>query len=515
MNLLKHFFKEKKICYTHSFLNQLIASYPYHGSLWAYQKILEEYAIPVRSFKLHDKTLYNQLQYPFFAETKNGVVLVEQISANNVNYWLNDKRIRVDFEKFSEQWTGSVLESFPQSDSGEHQYVLHYRKEKMQAFNATLTLVFLLVSLFLWFYFSTNSYPMEVVVQMVWNMLGVVLSLALLLNDLKVPNKVTEKLCSLIPGSQCLHKAKSKEIKILGRFRLSECGLVFFVLNLALLVLNPQEQYEVLSFVISGTLPFTIWSITYQWKVLHRWCVLCLLTMGVLWAQFVGYLLSNVYVSVVCSLSMCFWLMWWFIVFYMMVVLVHNVSRQFVEKKNEKLKHEELMRLKYDKEIFQMYLQQQTKVLQDGENAHISFGDSSTDKPIITIVGNPFCAPCGGMHVRLQALYDRGFTIQYIMTYFSEQLSFINKEVIAYYLKCGADKTWQKLTMWYDSYHTEKSHFEKGLSLDDLQTEAVEAQFKKQKEWVKDNNIDATPLVLVDGYTMPDNYSVEDLYHIY
>ena len=87
--------------------------------------------------------------------------MVEQISANNVNYWLNDKRIRVDFEKFSEQWTGSVLESFPQSDSGEHQYVLHYRKEKMQAFNATLTLVFLLVSLFLWFYFSTNSYPME------------------------------------------------------------------------------------------------------------------------------------------------------------------------------------------------------------------------------------------------------------------------------------------------------------------------------------------------------------------
>ena len=69
--------------------------------------------------------------------------------------------------------------------------------------------------------------------------------------------------------------------------------------------------------------------------------------------------------------------------------------------------------------------------------------------------------------------------------------------------------------MLYDSYLTEKSHFEKGLSLDDLQTEAVEAQFKKQKEWVKDNKIDATPLVLVDGYMMPDNYSVEDLYHIY
>jgi len=39
--------------------------------------------------------------------------------------------------------------------------------------------------------------------------------------------------------------------------------------------------------------------------------------------------------------------------------------------------------------------------------------------------------------------------------------------------------------------------------------------FEKQKEWIERNGVKATPLVLIEGYHMPAEYEIEDLFHIY
>jgi hypothetical protein len=39
----------------------------------------------------------------------------------------------------------------------------------------------------------------------------------------------------------------------------------------------------------------------------------------------------------------------------------------------------------------------------------------------------------------------------------------------------------------------------------------VKEEFHKHEDWVKMNSIRATPTILVNGYKLPDNYTIEDL----
>jgi len=45
----------------------------------------------------------------------------------------------------------------------------------------------------------------------------------------------------------------------------------------------------------------------------------------------------------------------------------------------------------------------------------------------------------------------------------------------------------------------------------DIENSKIEIEFQKHEAWRNNNQLRATPTLLVNGYQLPENYKVEDL----
>ena len=45
----------------------------------------------------------------------------------------------------------------------------------------------------------------------------------------------------------------------------------------------------------------------------------------------------------------------------------------------------------------------------------------------------------------------------------------------------------------------------------DMTNPAIEIEFQKHRSWKEQTQLHATPMILVNGYKLPDSYKIEDL----
>ena len=133
---------------------------------------------------------------------------------------------------------------------------------------------------------------------------------------------------------------------------------------------------------------------------------------------------------------------------------------------------------------------------------------------VITIFSNPYCNPCAAMHKRLQDLYaSNSCLIRYVFTSFKPEWNIINKFLIAVYQQYGAEKAWEAYTEWYDKGKFFREHFFDKYHLD-MNSEDIEDEFQRHEQWQKNTKLNATPIVLVNGYKMPYGYTIEEMPYI-
>lgn len=109
-------------------------------------------------------------------------------------------------------------------------------------------------------------------------------------HELCINNEITERLCAVSNQTDYNAVLNSKGSKLFGWFSWADAGIIYFSsLSLALLVSlftgggNSINTFTVLAVC---SLPFTLFSVLYQWRVVKKWCTLCLLTVTTLWLQF-------------------------------------------------------------------------------------------------------------------------------------------------------------------------------------------------------------------------------------
>ena len=136
------------------------------------------------------------------------------------------------------------------------------------------------------------------------------------------------------------------------------------------------------------------------------------------------------------------------------------------------------------------------------------FGNPDAERNI-TVFSNPYCGPCAKMHERIENLPGKDLNISYVLTYFSEEKSEINKLIIAAYLQLGPEKTWNLLTEWYAGGKMKGADFFKDMGLNTDAPEVIQ-EFEKHQKWNKDNNLNGTPTVIFNGKVVPSPYVPED-----
>lgn len=514
-NLTEILLQRLNVPYTRAYLHEYMEKLPLNDSLWAINKTLEHYNIDSFPIKVDDKTKISLCACPFVAQHSGDFVVVSTVSEDTITFENIKGRYTQPINKFVTLWSGVALLCQSNRGSCEPNYVEHHKSQTLKKFRdyiTTIASIALIVSLLVLIPRHSHVSLLELVLSAI----GLVLSVLLLKKHLRIPSSAAEKLCNIVGHGKCDERIGQQTLKphLPGNSDLSELGLSFFGVNTLALLLFHDTIFAAICLSLILVLPLSLWSI--GWQLMHKsWCPLCLMVMITIWIQEVIILLHNTiifdltsilqFVSLIC----CYWLA---------LQLTLYFVKCYRKQTRQKSAISTLQRSKYDKKIWEAILNSSKQDLPIDESSASSllFGDCNSQKPLITIVGNPFCAPCAKMHHRVQPLIDAGFQIQYIYTYFNPDLAPVNKQIVATYIRDGRTKTWEALSKWYDGDNSKHSFNPDNAKPIDSELESkVVKELQKQNKWVENYRIKTTPTILIEGIPLPPNFVVEDLLYLY
>jgi hypothetical protein len=275
----------------------------------------------------------------------------------------------------------------------------------------------------------------------------------------------------------------------------------------------------------AAALPFTLFSLYYQWRVVKKWCRLCLLTVAVLWVQAavaladagmatgdlwraVGLyeLLLAAFIFTIISAA---WLL-------LVKPLLQNNKQLLAEKFA-------LLRFKNNPAVFESLLTQQRRVDTTPFEHDLQLGDQSAYFQII-MVSHPQCGPCGKAHKQLYQLAEEdkiGLTIRFTISEgeIENDKSENDKLASSYFIKLlfKKDKYYKRKVLhdWYSNMNFEA--FINKYPLDNLNkqssAEITELLFLNAR-WTIQAAIKFTPTIFINGFQVPNNYTTLDVVRI-
>lgn len=510
---------ELKVPFTPLYLRQVEWEMPYGASLWAIGHILNRYGVDHASMRISDKEQIARIPCPFVAQASGDCVVVTSVSDNEVKYRTSSGAFSTPIDTFKQAWTGAVMMVEASEHSTEPNLTEHRREARNNRLLTTLSffgIIFLLVGAAV----AGKLSALSILLCLVY-ILGVWLSILLLKKQLNISSAAADKICSLLNSSGCTDPHKSEGItpRLFGIFDLSIAGIAFFGVNLLAMLLSPYGFGSAISITMVLALPLSLWSVAYQWRKRKSWCALCLLVMSCVWIAFALIIVGGLYQAFSLTLPLFAALATVGSGYWLTMSGLHYVSNYYKRAEQDKRENISLRRIKFDNHIWEALLRDSPEpyAVEGKEASSIFFGNAESELPLVTIVGNPFCAPCGRMHSRLESLLDAGFRIQYFFTYFNADLAPINKRIVETYKTQGEQATWELLTDWYTNGHSKEHPFANPISMEiptELSKDIVNELIRHDK-WTAKVGISATPTILIDGKPLPIGYTVEDLIYLY
>ena len=150
------------------------------------------------------------------------------------------------------------------------------------------------------------------------------------------------------------------------------------------------------------------------------------------------------------------------------------------------------------------------------------FGESDFPQKRIFIVLSAFCPPCKKAYYKLDKLMldsrkeDIEVNIVFSVDPIKEKGSKSYKvcqEIASYFLQTTGEKDQFKeiLKHWFVKEKPISDYPDICKSYSEAILEEVAQILSNQRKWVKSNNINYTPAIILDGYLLPKGYSMEDI----
>lgn len=491
--------------HTSAYAEKLYEEHPHKYNLYGLSKMLEEYGVANAGVRINGKNIFS-LEVPFIAHIGNDFVVVNQVTDNLVNYHWRDKDIEVSIEQFQNLWSGVVLIAEADEASIEPEYQQHQKLHFLNVFQNALLVGIPLITL-LWMYVKQELHIFNAVLFLLYA-IGALTSLMLLQKQIYEHGQYADKICSLFKQKDCNNVLESDAAKLFGWISWSEIGLGYFLSNLLLMAAYPKLM-PYLTIINIFTMPYTIWSVWYQYQVVKQWCMLCMVVQGILWlavlTAFIGGLihLPDFNVPDICTVGM---------VYIFPTLLINKVSSWLATQKKTIHTVQELNSLKTTEEVFNALLKKQPYHPIDTTASGIIFGNP--EAPLrISILTNPHCEPCAKMHIRIEKLLQKAndkLCIQYIFSAFNDNLLKSNRFLIAAYQNESKEKAEEIYHQWYDKEKYHADAFIRSLGYD-ITSESVTEELKRHNDWKETNKLSATPTILVNGYLLPEHYQIEDI----
>lgn len=505
VRLFTTLFDKCGVNYTQHHLKSLITDVPYIHSMYGVGVVLAKYNIDYHCVRFDNKDNIRKISTGIIIYKGEFYVVTKVTTTGCVLYSKGIEKL-IEFGDLYDGWNGVIMIVTPKKSSIEQNYILNKHNSNIAKLKTIWFCLLSISAIAAGIICNRFIFDITLSLVIVLSILGIGVSYLLLQKQLHIPNKFADRLCGLAKESHCEDVTQSDGATLFGLFKLSEIGASFFAVNLLALLFLPQyaPSYAVISALV---LPFSFWSVWYQKFKAKSWCVLCLMTLGLMWLQAAVYLFGGYYAKWSLSHVMPMVLL---CVAYGIALFLINKAMALIEKqRSDSAWRREFNILKSQDYVVDAYISNANHFDVTTKNcSSLFFGDTGAQH-LITVFSNPYCSPCAMMHDTIAGYPGKNVRIQYVMTYFSEERSVVNKYIIAAYQQLGSEKAWKLMTKWYADGKDQGVDFFIKYNLN-IDTEEVIREFEKQRLWAQNDNLYGTPTVMVNGVVIEYPYEVSD-----
>lgn len=474
-------------------------SHPNYPSLFAITDSLSLLQIENAAVQL-PKSQLEGLPENFMAkislEASEEIVLVTK-QENTVRYEAEDgKKHSVSLEEFRAMWSGLVI-AIEKGEKTKTKASVH--NKGLVFFGVVTGLVFLLS------FFSTPFDATTLFFKLV-SLVGLFASYFILQGKYEEGNPTISKICNFNTNTSCDSVIKSDEGETKW-FGFADLPVLFF--SISFLAISLDAVYIPFIGLISLlAIPVIVYSVYLQAKKLKKWCVLCLVVSGLLLLQAVYFgftfsiasfqmdsLVKLVVISAIIGAS------WYFI--------------KTIMEKNKTLlgNNNELSRFKRNFELFD-FLTKETKEKERLEDLSPVVLGNKTAPIKLSLFLSPSCGHCHTAYkegMDLVAKYPNKIKLQifYNLNEANQDNPYI--QIAKTVLQIGRFSSQGKEAL--DDWHIERMELEAWLKKWE-QPEfdpSIDETLKAQYDWCKDNEFNFTPVKLINGRVLSNEYKVEEL----
>lgn len=506
-------------------VNEILQNHPDYPSLLSINDSLQQWHIDTAAFMAEPEKLH-EIPAPFIAvlNNKDFVTVIQNGETITYKNGTNKKAIRKTKEDFIKEWKGIVLLADKNEQSGDVNYAKEKQKELLQA--AKLPLVILLLAAIGLFAMYKSNWHIGFSLFLLIKLAGTVVVSLLLWYEIDKTNPLLKQICSATKTTNCSAILESKQSKLLGLLSWSEIGFIYFAggfvfLLFAAAVKNIQPALSLIAWLNVLALPYTVFSVYYQWKVAKQWCVLCLAVQILLLSEF----------AVSIATKQLHTLNTAYLIYFLLAALVPAITwfllkPVLLQAQQQKRTKRQLARLKYDARIFNALLPKQKQIAANANGLGITIGNPNATHTIIKVC-NPYCNPCAKAHPKIDALLESNpnIKVQIIFTATNKEgdiRSLPVKHLLAVDDKGDKALTAKALDDWYMAEPKDYEIFAAKYHINGELKQQNE-KVKAMSDWCNKTNIEFTPTFFIslpspkgEGqgvrfYQLPDLYSVDDV----
>lgn len=484
-----------------------VESHPDFPNLLAFSDALHFFNIPNVAVKLNKEELDN-LPDSFLTllNDRHQVSYLQHITRNNsfYHYKQNDKVIKAPKEKFCNNWLNVVLLAEKADVENTN------RKVK-----SSWTIPFLFGSIFfvlgLIYMFANSSLA---VILGVLCILGIYLSVEALKTELGIESKVSQTFCNIVANADCGQVINSDQNTWFKSFKISNISIWFFCSQLFCLFLfsvlgNISNFIILLTAGIFLSVPLTLYSVYFQYKIEKKWCPICLSMIGLIYIQLIFLLLN--YTTVVPNIKS---ISLFVFAFSFISVLVYLLKPVFLKKKEFEENYTKLFRFSRNYQLFRNNLVKSE--IQFFEKEHIILGNPDAIHKI-SIVTSPLCGFCKEVHEildEIMAIHSEKIAISIRFNYlndFENNTKNLFLKLTEIYEEEGSVTFSKALKDWFEIKNIDEWISKYG-------TAANKEKIIKQLEEITQENLynelNFTPNIFLNQYKFPDLYERKNLKYI-
>lgn len=505
-NILEHFLDAIEVHYNKQFADKLYYEHPHRENMYGLKRMLDVYGVKSLGVRTKSKDL-SVLNYPCILHTYSGFVIGEDCDSNTITFLQHGKETTVSHDTFKRIWTDNALVIEETTEAAEPDYKEHKRNERISMINTHIIPIVLITAVIIGITANYSIIGFIDYIRIGLSAIGLLVCILLIEKQLFGESRYGDRVCSLFHQSDCNNVLDGPKAKIFG-ISWSEIGFGYFIANILLLSFIPASSC-IVTLINWIAMLYGVWSIYYQWRSAKSWCVLCILVQLVIWAMGIAaafsFLSETFVLNIVSSLLSC-------IVFTLSIMVTHQ-SALVRESDTERMHAVQQYRaLKANSVVAKALIEKGDYHATTFNDSSIIFGNPKAQMRV-TILSNPHCNPCARMHKQVEGLLDiceNEICVQYIFSSFNEKLEDSSRYLIAMY----KNKELQQARKIYSNWYTiERHNHEKIIKQhqNEIRTPQIESELQRHIIWSKQNGFTATPTILVNGYELPKEYSLDDL----